>query len=332
MRKQLLLTCLVFASVSTFVSAQMVIQGGNMEDANAWTVIDVGDAYDPSEVTFNYTDDKPAKGQGGCLSIAASGVTRNFIYQPVTLRRGHTYFLSCALKNAGDAGISNYWLEINLVKREPVLVGEGTSSDFGVSRYEYQMGMHYWRSIGSTAYDRIPAGYDDLMEKTLPFDWKGVLAGGKDSVITNPRKPNFVGKHGDSIIFTIPDTVSTEDWYLLIKAGAFMTAGAAEPRYNWLLDELILWDMAEPLPTSVKSVSQTNQLSISPNPLTGNILRINGNTVKPITYRIFDLSGKVVMQGITYNNTIAAGRLKSGMYGIILSTGSENITSKFVKQ
>lgn len=328
-----LLLAIVVAITSTFVKAQMVIQGSNMEDANAWTVIDVGDAYDPSEVTFNYTADKPGKGQGGCLSIAASGVTRNFIYQPVTLRKGHTYFLSCALKNAGDADIQNYWLEINLVKREPVLVGEGTSSDFGVGQYEYQIGMHYWRSIGSIAYDRIPADYDGLMEKTLPFDWKGVLPGGKDSVITNPRDPNFVGKHGDSIIFTIADTVSTEDWYVLIKAGAFMTAGAAEPRYNWLLDELILWDMAEPLPaTAIKSVAKSNEARISPNPVSGQVIRISGFSGKAISYRIFDLSGKVVLQGKTIDNTIAVDRLKAGLYSLVMDDGQQLIASKFVKQ
>ncbi|MGC8804294.1 MAG: T9SS type A sorting domain-containing protein, partial [Bacteroidales bacterium] len=177
------------------------------------------------------------------------------------------------------------------------------------------------------------ADYDDLMEKTLPFDWKSVLPGGKDSVITNPRDPNFVGKHGDSIIFTIADTVSTEDWYLLIKAGAFMTAGTAEPRYNWLLDELILWDMTEPLPaTAIKSVAKSTEILITPNPVSGNTLRISGYAGMALSYRIYDLSGKVILEGKTIDHTIAIDKLKAGLYSLVLVDGQQVITSKFVKQ
>ena len=102
--------------------------------------------------------------------------------------------------------------------------------------------MHYWKSLGSVAYDRLTS-YDGLMQNTLPFEWLHAGSGRTaDSIITNPRDDTFHGAHGDSIIFTLPDTVSTTDWYVLIKVGAFMTEGETEPAYNWLLDELSLLD------------------------------------------------------------------------------------------
>ena len=222
-----------------------------MESESDWTIIDPGSDFDPATITFGYTTDIPKGGIGGCLSIAGYGVTRNFIYQKVTLTKGHTYMLSAALIDDGDTAISNYWVEVNLVKKEPVLSGTGTDADFGSTDYDFQLGMHYWKTVNNIDYNRL-TGYDGLLQNTLPFEWLHAGSGSTaDSVITSPRDPGFVGAHGDSAIFTLPDTISTTEWYVLIKARAFMTAGETDPAYNWLIDELSLWDMAETKPSAI---------------------------------------------------------------------------------
>jgi hypothetical protein len=314
---------LLFLAVSALffkATAQEMIKGGNMEDESAWTVIDVGDAFDASTISFNYTDDIPSAGKGGCLSISGSGVTRNFIYQKVTLVKGHTYYLSCALKNAGAEDVQNYWIEVNLVNREPVLVGEGTAADFEASKSEFQLGMHYWKNVGGIDYSRIETGYDGLMEKTLDFAYLGA-DNGNDLIVTNPRDPNFVGLHGDSIIFTLPDTVSTTDWYVLIKAGEFMTAGATEPIYNWLLDELTLWDMSLPLYTSVINPSTNlKAFKVFPNPVTNGIVNIISGSSNETTYQVYNTLGILIKSGLT-KGSIDTGNLSKGLYILSLENG-----------
>jgi hypothetical protein len=323
MKKQLLLLTFI-ALIGSYTSyAQEIIKGGNMEDENDWTVIDVGNAFDPSAITFNYDIDVPSAGKGGCLSISGAGITRNFIYQKVTLTKGHTYYLSCALKNASAADLTNYWLEVNLVNKEPVLVGDGTSADFGASKSDFQLGMHYWKSVNGVDYSRIETGYDGLIEKTLNFAYLGAGAAG-DSIITSPRDPAFNGMHGDSIFFILPDTVSTIDWYVLIKAGEFMTAGLTEPVYNWLLDELTLWDMAEPLPATSSiynpSASQKN-FEIFPNPITGGFLTIKSSSPNETSYQLYNSLGTLIKSDKT-DGIIDVSKLSKGLYVLSLDNGS----------
>ena len=110
---------LVFIAGSLYLTAQEKITGGNMEDASKWTVLDVTQAQTnqvAAEVTFNYSDDAPAKGEGGCLR--ASGDGRCFIYQKVTLTPGKSYALSAAFKAvSGDDVYQFYWNEVNIVNR-----------------------------------------------------------------------------------------------------------------------------------------------------------------------------------------------------------------------
>jgi hypothetical protein len=323
MKKLLLLSAFIGLLSANISIAQEIIKGGNMEAGADWTVIDVGDAFDPSAVTFNYDIDVPSAGKGGCLSISGAGITRNFIYQKVTLTKGHTYYLSCALKNLSDETLQNYWLEVNLVNKEPVLSGDGTGADFGASKADFQIGMHYWKTVNGVDYNRIETGYDGLLEKTLSFAYVGAGAAG-DSIITSPRDENFTGMHGDSIFFTLPDTVSSTDWYVLIKAGEFMTAGATEPAYNWLLDELTLWDMAQPLPatSSISSPSISHKsFEIFPNPITDGFLTIKSNSPNETAYQVYNSLGILVKSDKT-NSTIDLSNLSKGLYVLNLRNGS----------
>lgn len=327
MKKNLLMLAVIALFFNSH--AQEMIKGGNMEDESDWTVIDAGSAFDPVTIIFNYQDDIPSKGKDGCLSISGAGITRNFIYQKVTLTKGHNYYLSCALKNTNSVDLTSYWIEINLVKKEPVLSGEGTAADFGSSSSDFQIGMHYWKTVNGVAYDRIEPGYDGLIENTLSFAYLGASTLGGDSIITNPRDPNFTGSHGDSIIFTLPDTVSTTEWYVLIKAGEFMTAGAIEPVYNWLLDELTLWDLAEPLPvlSSNADISQdVKMFDVFPNPVTDGIVNINSNSLQETSYHVYNTLGMLVKSGITIGS-LDLSDMNKGLY--ILNLENSVATEKY---
>ncbi len=311
--------------------AQEVLQDGNMENESAWTITDLSaNGLDPVTIIFNYTAHKPTGGKGGCLSIAGYGQTRNFIYQKVSLTKGHTYLIRGLLKDGSDTTnlISNYWVEVDLVKKEPIIdnfTGTGISADFGAGNYDYEMGMHYWKTIGAIHYDRL-TGYDGPIQKTIPFEWfhtaqDSLLNIGTypDSLITSPRDTAFTKAHGDSAKFTLPDTVSTTDWYFLIKAGAFMTAGATEPSYNWLLDELSLWDLAQPVTGISQIAKEMNKFDIYPNPTNG-IVNIKSNASNQIAYSVYNTLGMLVKSGLTNGNINLSG-LSKGFYVLSLENG-----------
>jgi hypothetical protein len=312
----------------SYLPAQEILKGGNMEDESAWKITDVTQTetgFDTSTITFNYNADKPEGGQGGCLNIAGYGITRNFIYQKVSLTKGHTYLLKGLLKDASDTTnlISNYWVEVNLVKTEPKIDNfngqTGTSIDFGAGNYDYQLGMHYWKSIGDIKYDRL-TGYDGPIEKTLPFVWIHCGYDNTDSVITNPRDDIFVLNNSDSAKFTLLDTVSTTTWYVLIKVGAFMNSGATDPSYNWLIDELSLWDLSQPLVIS-KATSRTNKLEIYPNPVTNGVVNLKTNSSNQFTYKIYNTLGMLVQTGLAQRSINVKGLCK-GLYVLHLESNS----------
>ena len=317
-------TLLFLAIIGLFYksSAQQLVKGGNMEDASVWKVIDVGNAYDPSTITFNYKEKVPAKGKGGCLRISGAGINRTFIYQKVALTKKHTYYLSCALRNLRTQNIESYWLEINIVNRLPELAGDGTASDFEAKKSDYQMGMHYWKSINGTDYNRIDSGYNGLMEKTIYFAYLGGAADGvADSVITNPRDKNFKGLHGDSIIFTVPDTVKSTSWYLLIKAGMFTTKGNTAPAYDWLLDELTLWDMAQSIQSSVETTTKNQKsFEIYPNPIVDGMVTIKSSANNETTYHVYNSLGMMIKSGKT-DGTINLSNVSKGLYVLSLDNG-----------
>jgi PKD repeat protein len=82
------------------------IEGGSMEatDADYWTII--SNNATPSNIgpwvpTFGYTDDAPAGGSGGCLSLFHPGGNSSFriyVYQEVEVEAGRQYRLHMDLK------------------------------------------------------------------------------------------------------------------------------------------------------------------------------------------------------------------------------------------
>jgi hypothetical protein len=74
---------------------------------------------------------------------------------------------------------------------------------------------------------------------------------------------------------------------------------------------------------------QIKQFAIAPVP-TDNILKIQG-TQGSVSVKVFDLSGRLIMQGTTYGELNVSG-LNSGVYSIIIGNDLYTETHKFIKQ
>lgn len=73
-----------------------------------------------------------------------------------------------------------------------------------------------------------------------------------------------------------------------------------------------------------------NQLSIYPNPVSGNSISVSTNN--SLQFEIYNIIGKLVNKGETKNGTISVQMLNSGVYIIKLSNENQQITKKLIKK
>jgi hypothetical protein len=174
--------CMLVLNITTNVTAQELLNGGNMEDEGAWTVIN----YKPeaSEYEFNLVGDGPAEGQGGFLEVTASGTQETDIlfYQEVTLIAGNQYELKGAFKDL-QGTINQFWCE---VLYDTVPPPPADSGDFG--------GILI---VGFNTWDGTVAGVDGTFQDDF--------AKGESNIFTAP---------GDS---GMPVTI-----YFVIDVGCYM--------------------------------------------------------------------------------------------------------------
>ncbi len=202
-------TWVQFDDVSLIENLSQLIIGSNMEDSTVWTTYWRDDNPDIGTFVFNYTEDVPAAGDGGCLNITVAGASGAFVKQAVTITPGHNYSFTGAFKNISTDEITNSWIEIILTRKEPELNKEFSAGDAYVI-YE----MNSWMS----------PPYDSL-------DIDGTF------------EDNFNLRGAESNTFLIPDTVTETTWYVLIKAGSANTAGSTTPTIEYLFDNISLVDL-----------------------------------------------------------------------------------------
>jgi len=98
----------------------------DMEDASLWSDM----PYDANQVvaptfTFNYTDDKPSAGSGGCLRVqwvnpgTDSQVVDHLLYRAVDVEPGHTYTVTASFKDITPGNIKNFWFQVGLLDEIP---------------------------------------------------------------------------------------------------------------------------------------------------------------------------------------------------------------------
>jgi len=105
-----------------------LVVGGNMEDENAWTVIQL-DKPDFTDFGFNYNASTPSAGQGGCFRAVAT-VNQEadlFCFQPINVIAGEEYTVSGAFRDVG-ANVFQFWASLCYVTEEPQ-EGQGLSEN-----------------------------------------------------------------------------------------------------------------------------------------------------------------------------------------------------------
>lgn len=205
-----------------------IITGGNMEDSTAWITWWREDNADTGSFKFNYTDDVPAYGDGGCLKINAFGNSGAFVKQAITITPGHAYHLSGAFKNISTDPITNSWLELICTRVEPE---EGMEFNAGDAYVIYE--RNSWMSAPNNDLD-----IDTTFETGF-----------------NYRSPSFDAPYSKN--FVIADTVTQTEWWVLIKAGSSNGDGVTTPDINYLFDEIAMMDLGvdEEAPTDPSNLA-----------------------------------------------------------------------------
>jgi hypothetical protein len=115
---------ILFAAI---LQAQEVVVDGNMEVAESWTIVDLAAGNGHTE-TFNYLDDLPSGGSGGCLSLAGNGGWSNVaVCQELTLQKGLDYEISMLVKTSLPLEVNKDWVEVVMVPEMPTEDGDITA-------------------------------------------------------------------------------------------------------------------------------------------------------------------------------------------------------------
>ncbi|MXN92146.1 T9SS type A sorting domain-containing protein [Flavobacterium sp. Sd200] len=73
-------------------------------------------------------------------------------------------------------------------------------------------------------------------------------------------------------------------------------------------------------------------LTVSPNPLTGNVLTVKSNSNAAKGVAIFDITGKQVLNTTTANNTVNTNNLTAGVYIVKVTEDGKTATKKLIVQ
>jgi len=231
MKKVLLLILCAFL-IAPAVRSQNMIVGGNMEDPSAWNAYWGTNMPDTGTFVFNYTDDVPSAGDGGCYRVTAKAKAANFLWQPVEIIPGHSYSLTGAYKYIADTS-SNTWIEYFLTRVKPS--GGEVSTGTGWS-------LNTW-----------------MKPDTVNLD--GTF---EDNFVRWPESRT-------SDLIPIHDSVTQTEWYLVLKAGCDNSAPKDTIAYDLLFDELVMTDMGAPTETILPIANLIVGTVDSPEDYTGQV-------------------------------------------------------------
>ncbi len=86
---------------------------------------------------------------------------------------------------------------------------------------------------------------------------------------------------------------------------------------------------------SAKSKGLTSSFTVSPNPLTSNLLTLSSNTIEDVSYTIINTLGQTIKKGtLSGINTVDVGALKVGLYLVQFNSKDQNISAikRFIKR
>lgn len=304
--KHLLLiqTILLF---SAYAFSQELIVNGNMEDESSWNLYWRTDSPDAGTYTFNYLVDVPSDGEGGCLQVSSFGQTGFFIFQEVTIEPGAEYTFDAVIKNISPQELANSWVELILSSTRP---DDETKGDWGSGNGDYIYAQNSWMEEPFNTMDT-----DDPFSSTYQFTWNGGVEEGENVDLT-----------GSSNI-TIPDTVTNTSWYVCFKVGCWNNAGDDSSPFEFVVDNISLIKLGTE--SDLNSFNKKTSFSnVYPNPSTGNITI---NTEKKASYKINNLSGKIIASGNINNaKSIDLSHLNKGLYTISFTSKQQIETHKLI--
>jgi PKD repeat protein len=179
----------------------LVINSG-LESSTGWTIYDMG-GNDKSIAEFNYIENVPSKGEGGCLRLHGNSKYTHFlIWQKITLTGGETYEFNAAFKDLTGGNLNNFWSEVYISQEAPV---EGQA----------------WGPLNGTLSDQL-VGFDS---------WSGCgnnIDGTYEDDGCSPGKGSYYTAPGAGPVIV----------YLGIKTGV---SGESAISYDIAIDEVCLW-------------------------------------------------------------------------------------------
>ncbi|MDD3077505.1 MAG: PKD domain-containing protein [Paludibacter sp.] len=124
-------TAFIQVTAATQLTGGGVLKNGNMEAQGAWSVDYLNSESVHPQETWNYTDEKPDAGQGGCLLVESEGGSGNIqfaVYQKVHLSADSVYVFDGAIRDL-SADLHNYWCEV-YVGSQPIPGADYSANDF----------------------------------------------------------------------------------------------------------------------------------------------------------------------------------------------------------
>ncbi len=300
--KKIYIFTVLFALFAMSVSAQNILAGGNMEDANSWSVSTLNTSADNTvDYQFNYTTTTPSSGAGGCLYVSGTNTgttngegTNIMIYQQITAQRGTYYVFDGAYM---DVRTNNYWFEVYVGGNEPQ-----DGSDYGSDQNAVL--IEAFKSSNWVG-DACP---NDQIDGTFLLDGCG-------ADVSVPKDTVFFEGTGDTLV------------YFGFKMGIWDSEGNGYT-FETFVDELTLTPVANKINTFT-----SNEVSISPNPFTEMITIKNTAVIREI--EVMNLLGQSVKK-LNANQSevqMSLGDAKTGVYFVLVKdiNGKSSI-SKLIKE
>jgi hypothetical protein len=295
---------LVFSlSKNAFGQVEM-LQGGNMEDPEAWNVSHL-DSEEEAEYEFN-SDNSCTFCDGGTLNVFADGLASSNIlfWQPVTLKADTKYIISGAFSDLTFGELNQFWCEILIGTMEPVDGEDYPDGDWCV------LGFNTWLGCGAN------------IDGTFQDD--------------NCR--------GSGERFYLPDTLGEEATvYFTVNIGAWIDPEAQPPQelpYDIVIDNISMIDSAATPPSIVEqmNVNPGELLKNYPNPFNETTtITYSVPERGDIRLAVYNSLGMEVVTLVnetketgTYKVSFDASDLKSNLYFCRLKMNNMVITRKMI--
>lgn len=301
-----------------------LLKNGDMETQGAWQTLDIWYAPDiaPSDMDFGYSTNVPKFGSGKCFHADGTyDANANWneikagIWQPILLKKGHTYKVTGAFKDNStdpvDAANWGIWAEIHFYYTSPIT---GTSkTDAALPQPSaYLYAFNSWNNKNAF-------GMDGTFQDSACCYGLGAAA----KTVTSSAKPYY--SVPDSVFASGKDTVTL---YFACQFG--MTSNSAD-YFDFTMDEFSVIDSGTRVTSVPGNIIETS-FNIYPNPVI-NELKIS-STTRVTSVQIFSLTGQQLKYALEIDITsgINVSDLKEGMYILRINSNEGQVMKKFIKK